>query len=148
MDDFNYKDNYYEKFSKDLSKFNQDCIKLIEFIKQCVENTNELYVLYMSRNGNLIDYGRCDLEGTRITSDTIKMVSNEDLRKLYRLLQQEFASNFIDGCNHTFSEGWSLNPTIGENVVIDINSDNSYDKNWFYEEVRQRRTKSDSPKKI
>lgn len=132
-------------FSNDLDIFNESCTKFINYIKQCVENTSELYVLYILRNGNLIDYGRCE-QGTRITSDTIKMVSNEDLRKLYILLQQEFSSNFKDGCKHTFGEGWSLNPIIGENVMIDINSYNSYDKNWFYEESHKEQ-KSDSPKK-
>ena len=132
-------------FSSDLDIFNEACTKFINYIKQCLENTNELYVLYMLRNGNLIDYGRYE-QGTRITSDTIKMVSNEDLRKLYRLLQQEFSSNFKDECKHTFGEGWSLIAIIGENVMIDINSYNSYDKNWFYEELHKEQ-KSDSPKK-
>ncbi len=132
-------------FSSDLDIFNEACTKFINYIKQCVENTNELYVLYMLRNGNLIDYGRCE-QGTRITSDTIKMVSNEDLRKIYILLQQEFSSNFKDGCKHTSGEGWSLNPIIGKNVMIDINSYDSYDKNWFYEELHKEQ-KSDSPKK-
>ena len=132
-------------FSSNLDIFNEACTKFINYIKQCVENTNELYFLYMLRNGNSIDYGRY-VKGIRRTSDTIKMVSNEDLRKLYRLLQQEFSSDFKDGCKHTFGEGWSLNPMIGENVMIDINSYNSYDKNWFYEESHKEQ-KSDSPKK-
>ena len=132
-------------FSSDLVTFNEECTKLINYIKQCVENPTEIYVLYIFRKGNLIDYGRCE-QSTNNTGDTIKMVSNEDLRKLYRLLQQEFSSNFKDGCKHTFGEGWSLNPIIGENVMIDINSYNSYDKNWFYEESHKEQ-KSDSPKK-
>lgn len=132
-------------FSSDLNTFSQACTKFINYIKQCVENPNELYVLYMLRNDNSIDYGRYK-QGIRRKKDTIEMISNEDLRKLYELLQAEFASHFIDGCKHTFGEGWSLNPTIGENVVIDINSYNSYDKNWFYEESHKEQ-KSDSPKK-
>ena len=71
----------------------------------------------MLRNDNLIDYGRYK-QGIRRKKDTIEMISNEDLRKLYELLQTEFASNFQDGCKHTFGEGWSLNPTIGENVRL------------------------------
>lgn len=144
MDDFNYKDNYYEKFSKDLSKFNQDCIKLIEFIKQCAENSNDAYFLYLLRNQNFISYGRFE-QGIRKKINIIQMVSNEDLKKIYNLLQTEFASDFIDGYKHTFGEGWSLNPTIGKNIMIDINSDNTFDSNWFYEEVHKDK-KSDSHK--
>ncbi len=134
-------------FSGDLNKFNEACVEFINFIKQCVDNVddNKVYVLYMLRNGNSIDYGKYE-HGIRRKKDTIEMISNEDLRKLYELLQAEFASDFTDGWKHTFGEGWSLNPTIGENVMIDINSYNSYDKNWFYEESYKEQ-KSDSPKK-
>ena len=110
-------------FSSDLNIFNEACTKFINYIKQCVENPNEVYVLYMLRNDNSIDYGRYK-QGIR-KKDTIEMISNEDLKKLYELLQTEFASNFKDGCTHTFGKGWSLNPIIGENVMIDINSNNS-----------------------
>lgn len=132
-------------FNSDLNMFNEACTKFINYIKQFVENPNEVYVLYMLRNGNSIDYGKYE-KGIRRKKDTIEMISDEDLRKLYKLLQAEFVSNFTDGCKHTFGEGWSLNPTIGENVMIDINSYNSYDKNWFYEESHKEQ-KSDSPKK-
>lgn len=138
-------DKINSTFSSDLNIFNEACTKFINYIKQCVENPNEVYVLYMLRNDNSIDYGRYK-QGIRRKKDTIEMISNEDLRKLYELLQAEFASNFQDGCKHTFGEGWSLNPTIGENVMIDISSSNSYDKNWFYEELYKEQ-KSDSPKK-
>lgn len=134
-------------FSGDLNKFNESCVEFISFIKQCVENVkeNKVYVfLYMLRNGNSINYGEYE-HGLREKKGTIEMISNEDLRKLYELLQDKFATDFIGGCKHTFGEGWSLNPTIGENVMIDINSCNSYDKDWFYEEVHKEQ-KSNSPK--
>ena len=124
-------------FSSDLVTFNEECTKLINYIKQCVENPTEIYVLYIFRKGNLIDYGRCE-QSTNNTGDTIKMVSNEDLRELYRLLQQEFSSSFNAGFKHTFGEFWSLIPIIGENVMINISSDNKFDLDWFYEEAHKK----------
>ena len=38
-------------FSSDLVTFNEACTKLINYIKQCVENPTEIYVLYILRNG-------------------------------------------------------------------------------------------------
>lgn len=134
-------------FSSDLVTFNEECTKLINYIKQCMENPTEIYVLYIFRKGNLIDYGRCE-QSTNNTGGTIKMVSNEDLRELYRLLQQEFSSNFNDGIKHTFGEGWSLIPIIGENVMINISSNNKFDLDWFYEEAHKKQESYSSKNSI
>ena len=119
-------------FSNDLNKFNQDCREFINYVKQCVQNANngKECVLFLSRSNNELEYG----ENGYGTMKIIEMESNEDLRKLYKLIQTEFSSDFVNGFRHTYGEGMSLNPMIGENVLIDINSDNSYDQNWFYKE--------------
>ncbi len=62
------------------------------------------------------------------------MISDEDLRLLYELIKKRFSSGFKLSFKHTFGEGWTLNPIINEKVMIDINSDNVYDRKWFYEE--------------
>ena len=54
------------------------------------------------------------------------------------VLQQEFSSNFNAGFKHTFGESWSLIPIIGENVMINISSDNKFDLDWFYEEAHKK----------
>lgn len=119
-------------FSSDLDKFNIDCLTFINYVKQC-KQTDEFFVLYLSRVGNVIKCGKYD-HGTQIDLDKIKMVSDNDLKKIYDLLQNEFPNDFVDGCKHTFGQGWTLNPSIGENIWIDIKSDNLNDQNWFYEE--------------
>lgn len=119
-------------FSNNLEKFNEECSIFINYIKQCTQN-GVASILYMMRQGNLIYYGKYN-RGMKTDNHTIEMVSNDDLKKLYELLQIEFASSFVDGCKHNTIEGWSLNPTIGENVMIDINSNSSNDRDWFYEE--------------
>ena len=133
-----------ETYSSDMDRFNDDCSNFIKYIRQCVEN-DDFCVLYMLRQGNVIIYGKYD-HGIKKDKHTIEMISNEDLKKLYELLQSEFSSDFVDGCKHTFGKGWSLNPTIGENVIIDIDSNNYSDSNWFYEESHKEQ-KSELPKK-
>ncbi len=125
-----------KSFSCDLNKFNDDCSKFIMYIRQCIEN-NEISILYMLRTKNTIHYGKYD-QGIKYDKDVIEMISDEDLKKLYELMQNEFSSNFAPGCKHTFGEGWSLNPIIGENVMIEIDSSSPNDRNWFYEESHKK----------
>lgn len=134
-----------ETFSSDINKFNNDCIEFIEYIKHCSEES-ELSILYMVRQGNTIHYGKNN-HGVRIDKSVIKMTSNQDLRKMYELMQIEFASDFKDNYKHTYGEGWSLCPIIGENVVIEIDSNNSMDKNWFYEQSHKEPEEKSSKKK-
>lgn len=129
-----------ESFSSDLNKFNKDCSEFIEYIRKCIED-NESSILYMLRKGNVIHYGKFE-HGVRTAKNVIEMISNQDLRNLYILMQTEFASDFEDGYHHTLY-GWSLNPTIGENIIIDIDSDNFYDQNWFYEESHKEQEVSE-----
>lgn len=133
-----------QAFSSDLNKFNNDCLKFISYIRQCFSN-EEIYVLYLLRKGNILHYGMYDC-GIQTDKGVIEMTSDEDLRNLYELMQNEFSSDFVDGCKHTIGEGWSLNPTIGGNVMIDINSSSPNDRNWFYEESHKEQ-KEDLPKK-
>lgn len=124
-----------DTYSSDINKFNKECIEFIEFIeyiKQCSEES-ELSILYMLRQGNTIHYGKNN-HGVRIDKSVIEITNNQDLRKMYELMQIEFASDFKDNYKHTYGEGWSLCPIIGEHVVIEIDSDNPMDKNWFYEQ--------------
>ena len=132
-------------YSTDINRFNDDCLKFINYIKECISDGN-FYVLYMLREENIIVYGKYN-HGRKIDKHTIEMIGNEDLKKLYELLQSKFPSDFVDGCKHTFGQGWSLNPTIGENIIIDINSDVNSDMNWFYEEVHKEQKSELSKKK-
>ena len=132
------------KYSTDINKFNSDCLEFIEYIKTCI-NDDSFHILYMLRRKNIITYGEYG-NGRKIDKNTIEMISNEDLKKLYELLQNEFSSNFVDGWKHTFGKGWSLNPTIGENIIMDINSDIYSDSSWFYAESHKEQ-QSELPNK-
>lgn len=42
--------------------------------------------------------------------------------------------------------GWSLLPTIGEKIMLEIDSDDLEDKNWIYKETHNRLTVVEEPK--
>ena len=132
-------------FSDNLEKFNEECSLFINYIRQYTQN-DEITALYILRQENIIQYGKYAY-GIKADNHSIEMISNEDLKKLYELLQNEFSSSFVYGCIHTFGQGWSLKPMLGKNVTIDINSDNSSDRNWFYEETHKDRNNESSKKK-
>lgn len=131
-------------FSNDSDKFVSDCVSLIEYIKSCIEN-EKFSILYMIRQGNVIEYGQKN-HGVKIDKYIINMISDNNLILIYKLLQREFSSQFCDGYKHTFGIGYSLNPTIGDNVVIDVDSDNVNDRNWFYEESHKEQKSKMSKK--
>lgn len=119
-------------FSTDLDKFDKECSVFLNYIHQVVAE-GEFAALYLSRNANIIQYGKFS-NGIRSNSHTIEMVSANDLKRIYDLLHASFLDSFDEGFKHTFGEGWSLLPVICEKVVIDISSSNSNDRNWFYTE--------------
>lgn len=120
-------------YSTDINKFNNDCSKLIKFIKETISDNN-FHALYIQRKKNIIIYGKY-IQGIKANMDIIEMISNEDLKNIYELLKIEFLPYFVSGCKHTFAVGWSLRPKIGENIIINIYSDIPSDSNWFYEEA-------------
>lgn len=142
-------DNIFKKVVKidgkvDTYKFSRD--RFIEYVKKYTNDSEEFYALYILRRNNEIEYGRYE-HGIRIKEDIIKIVTQNDLKVLYELLQTEFADSFCEGYKQTFGIGWSLVPQIGDNIMIDINSDNPIDKNWFFEESHKEQNNDYSPKK-
>jgi len=131
-------------FSKNIEKFNENCLVFLNYIKQCTQSDN-ICTLYMLRQENIIQYGKYD-HGIKTDNHIIEMVSNDDLKNIYELLQNEFTSDFVEGWKHSFGKGWSLSPTIRENVKIIINSNNPSDSNWFYEESHKEHN-NESPRK-
>lgn len=119
-------------YSTDINKFNNDCSKLIKFIKETISDNN-FHALYIQRKKNIIIYGKY-IQGIKANMDIIEMISNEDLKNIYELLKNEFLPYFTSEWN-TLGTGYSLSPKIGENIMISICSDIPSDSNWFYEEA-------------
>lgn len=78
----------------------------------------------MVREGSTIHYEKYD-HGIKICAGVFDMVSEEDLGKIYELIQEEILSDFIEGC--------SLNQTIDKNVMIDMNITSFSNSDWVYE---------------
>ena len=126
-----------EKYSKDIVKYNKECRRFLEYIKQYIIK-NEVNILYINRKENIIKYGKIE-ENTKINENTINMINENNLKDIYIKIKKEFQDNFINGIKKTYGEGWSLNPIINNNTLIDINSDNIQDKKWFCKEAAKIR---------
>lgn len=92
----------------------------------------------MVREGSTIRYGKYK-HGIKSDAGVLEMVSEEDLRRLYELIQQKFLSDFF--------EGSSLNPSIDKNVMIDMNVTSSSDGDWGYEKTHKEYKISFPPKR-
>lgn len=121
-----------EEYSSDREKYKEDVKRFIDYVKICTLS-KEVSILYLERHRNKISYGKMK-KGLKTGNSIIDMISDADLQNIYQLLKMEFASSFQKGSKHTFGIGWSLLPVIGENVMIDIQSDANYDSKWIYEE--------------
>ena len=116
-----------------IDKFYNEFFILINYIIECVR-TDKINVVYISREGNLIKYGQYDNDW-KIEKNTIDMISDEDLKKLYNFLKNVFADDFIDGYKHVLGKGWSLYPMVCNKILLEISSDNYNDLNWIIEEI-------------
>lgn len=127
---------HQDEFSDDLESYKEDVQRFIDYVKFCTFLEDFTYI-FLERRESKIIYGKMQ-KGIKTDKCIINMVSAADLQEIYHLLKIEFASDFHKGSKHTFGMGWTLLPTIGENVIIDIDSDNHEDRNWFYEEKDSR----------
>jgi len=118
-----------ESFSSNIEKYSEDVKMFIEYVKICTFQDENTF-LFLERRKNQIAYGKMQ-KGTRTDIHTIDMISAADLQAIYEQLKIEFASSLTKKVRRTLALGWSLLPMIGENVIIDINSDNSTDRKMF-----------------
>lgn len=126
-------------YSNNINQFNIKTLKFINYIKEKLES-EEICTLFLHRDDTTIHYGYYN-EGYKEENDVIEMTSEDDLRKIYELLENEFQDNFDVVYIHTFGEGWSLKPIICEKIIINLESYNQYDRNWFYEETHKEHKK-------
>lgn len=125
-----------ESYSSDTEKYKKEVELFIEYVKCCTFQ-EEATFLYLERHKNQIKYGKMKL-GSRVDTHIIDMISAIDLQEIYQQLKMEFPSSFKKRAKRTFVIGWQLLPMIGENVMIEINSDNKKDKKWFSEEGKNK----------
>ncbi len=120
-----------------INALKQEYEAFLKYIKSRVE-ADEISILYITRENDYIHYGKIN-HGVREDVGNIKMTDENSLKTLYELLKTEFSSLFSYGSKHTFGMGWSLYPTISDNILIEIESNSSADEIWFYEEVQKNR---------
>ena len=77
-------------------------------------------------------------EGIPLDRYEITMTRCDNLKEIYETLKVSFGPDFAFGDKHEMFGGWSLLPTIGDNIMLEFNSDNQVDRNWIYDEIHNR----------
>lgn len=124
-----------KSFSQDIEIYKDDVKRLINYLKVFMRQ-KEFSLIYIKRSGTQIKYGRKKL-GIPQDEHTIEMTSQNDLQRIYNQIKLVFADCFVKGSKHEFSNGLSLLPSLGKNIILEIDSDNAYDQNWFSEESKR-----------
>lgn len=120
-------------YETDENKFKQELDKLINFLKNKVQN-EEIAVLFIERIANTIMYGQFE-KGFKSEASRFDLMNNDGLKGIYELIKVEFADTYEDGCTHSAVEGWNLLPALNGDVLLHIESQNLSDRNWIYEEA-------------
>ena len=113
---------------------------VLNFIKDEYRKANEGNVMksiYLLRVSNTIKYG-IKSNGMNCEKSFSVMTADDDLEEVYKLLKQEFESEFKLMISHSFDGTYRLMPIINERLMVIIDSTNPYDQNWFCEEVNNR----------
>lgn len=122
-------------FSQDVEIYKDDVKRLINYLRIFMRQ-KEFSAIYIERSDNQIKYGR-KKEGFSHDEHIIEMTNQNDLQRIYNQIKLVFADCFAKGAKHEFSNGLSLLPSLGENIILEIKSDNAYDQDWFSKEIHR-----------
>ena len=133
-----------QAFSTDYDKYNEQVKNFLDYVALTKE-VSDFAFISVKRINNVIRYSRYK-QGLPVDRNEITMVSSGDLRALYETLKISYGAEFVPGSKHEMMHGWSLLPTIGEKIMLEIDSDDLEDRNWIYKETHNRLTVVEEPK--
>lgn len=136
-----------ETFSDDVVQYDEQLKYFLEYITLNKEFGDFTYIR-IKREGNIISYSRLN-KGLALDNHKIIMTKSDNLQELYRMLKVTFGPDFVFGSKHEMIEGWSLLPSIGSKIMLEISSDDSEDNKWIYDEIHNKEPRIiDEPKKF
>lgn len=136
-----------ETFSDDEVQYDEQLKEFLEYITLNKE-FGDLTYIRIKREGNIISYSRLTM-GFALDDHKIIMTKSDNLYELYRMLKVTFGPDFVFGSKHEMMGGWSLLPSIGSKLILEISSDDLEDNKWIYDEIHNREPRIiDEPKKF
>lgn len=117
-------------YGDDEEKFQNDIKELLQYIHELMKD--EFHVIFLKRVQAGVYYGEYN-KGSKLKKGIINLNNEDGLKRIFDSIQDEFQENFELGAEHNDMDGWSPLSTIGDNLVLKVESDEIYDKNWFYE---------------
>lgn len=124
-------------YSGDVTKFSEDVESFFVYLDSLC-SSDELAFVYLLGTGNVVKYGQT-INGFKQNVGTIELTSPDSFEAIYDLLKLRYYDTFDFGYKHVFMSGYSLLPTISNNVILEIESTFSLDKNWIYKVIEEHR---------
>lgn len=147
FEDFDQLISQEEAFSADEVQYDEQLKEFLEYITFNKE-FGDLTYIRIKREGNIISYSRLTM-GLALDDHKIIMTKSDNLYELYRMLKVTFGPDFVFGSKHEMMGGWSLLPSIGSKLILEISSDDLEDNKWIYDEIHNREPRIiDEPKKF
>lgn len=132
-------------YSTDFSKYEEEVKEFMDYVALAKE-AEEFSLICIKRVENTIRYYKMQ-KGFPRDMHSITMTGNDNLKEIYESLKITYGPEFKHGHKHEMINGYSLLPTIGDNIIIEIDSNELTDKNWIYEEVHMKEEIVDEPQK-
>lgn len=114
-------------------KFELEIEKFIKYVKKEVNNNSNV-LLYLSRFGNKIRYGKYSM-GLKNEMGSFFACNDRVISIMYLALKKEFGKSFVKDGRQLLFNNYYLLPGIGDKVVIEVSSNKKYDQRWFYKEL-------------
>ncbi len=122
--------------STDYVEYSEQMKDFMDYVA-ITKEIEEIAFIKVTRIGNVIGYGRLK-EGSQVDHHEIKMSNEASLKELYETLKITYGPEFCPGSKHEMMGGWSILPTIGDNIMLEISSKEATDSEWIYEEIHNR----------
>lgn len=123
-------------FSDDEVEYDEQLKHFIDFVTLNKEFGDSTFIR-VKREGNIISYSRLQA-GIELDNHKIIMTKSDNLKEIYGLLKTTFGPDFVYGNKHEMFGGWSLLPSIGDKLMVEITSDDPADSEWIYNEIHNR----------
>lgn len=98
-------------------------------------DSKEYYVAFIDKINDFIIYGAF-YDGFKNELGRFQVQDEDALKKIYELLQIDFADTFECGWTHSSSGSWSLLPSLDESLLVEIKGRSTDDIKWIYDEIQ------------
>lgn len=118
-------------YGDDETAFSNYINELLQYIHE-LKTDGHFHTIYLHRIHAGVKYGEIGQNG-KTHKGTIQLNNMDGFKIIYDTIQDEFKEEFDMGLKYTEDKGWIPLSTISNNLILDIDSTEEYDYDWFSE---------------